>query len=117
MLQSHGGVRPNVGAVEFVRCHLGRIWPTTGYAISQDNNHAISEAAALFVGGAWLAAYGSADSSVHERRFEERGRKILENRVRRLVMEDGSFAQHSVGYHRMMLDSLCVAELCSVTTA
>ena len=39
---------------EFLTAHASRIEPTIGYAISQDNNHATSEAAALYIVGAWL---------------------------------------------------------------
>ena len=34
----------------------------------------------------------------------------MENRVERLVMNDGSFSQYSVNYHRLMLDSISWCE-------
>jgi len=43
-------------------------------------------------------------------RFAWQGRKWLENRVRKLVAADGSFSQHSVTYHRVLLDTLIYVE-------
>lgn len=43
-------------------------------------------------------------------RFARQGRKWLENRVRKLVAADGSFSQHSVTYHRVLLDTLIYVE-------
>ena len=94
------------GLRRFVREHVTRISATTGYAIGQDNNHGTSEAAGLFIGGAWLAANGEPSAS----RFRDCGRAMMEERVRRLVMEDGSFSQYSVNYHRLMLDTLSITE-------
>lgn len=97
---------PNANLKQLVSLHLARIAPTTSYARAQDNNHGTSEAAALYVGGAWLVAHGEPAA----RRWVEQGRKLLVNRVRHLIEEDGSFSQYSVNYHRLMLDSLALAE-------
>jgi hypothetical protein len=86
--------------------HLRRIEPTITYAIAQDNNHGTSEAAALFIGGTWLAALGDPAGA----RWARRGRFWLENRALRLIGTDGSFSQHSVNYHRLMLDTYSLAE-------
>lgn len=94
----------------FAAAHLQRIAATKRYAQSQDNNHWTSEAAALFIGGSWLAA--SASSRVLEgQRWSAQGRRALELSVARLVMADGSFAQHSITYHRLLLDTLAQVEL------
>lgn len=98
---------PERGALEFVAGHLRRIAPTVGYAIGQDNNHGISEAAALFVGGHWLQHRGHREA----RRWHAMGRRLLENRVRRLVLDDGTFSQYSSSYHRLMLDALSIVEV------
>lgn len=100
---------PETALVELVRAHLARIVPTLRYALAQDNNHGTSEAAALFIGGSWLAQVcrdGEAE------RWALSGRKWLEERVGRLVAEDGSFSQYSVVYHRVLLDTLSMAEVC-----
>jgi hypothetical protein len=91
----------------FIEAHLARIAPSLGYALAQDNNHGTSEAAALFIGGAWCDRQGLAQG----RRWSEMGRRWLENRVARLISQDGSFSQHSVNYHRLMLDTLSWSEL------
>lgn len=98
---------PRLEFVNFIEAHLARIAPTVSYAVGQDNNHATSEATALFVAGAWLDNQGHA----HGRRWNQSGRFWLENRVARLIDPTGSFSQHSVNYHRLMLDTLCLAEL------
>lgn len=95
------------GLLDLVEVHLRRIAPTVLYAMAQDNNHGTSEAAALFIGGSWLEANGRFTGS----RFTRSGRKWLENRTRRLIEKDGSFSQYSLNYHRVMLDSLSMAEL------
>src|SRR3546814_4964922 len=76
------------------------------YAVAQANNHATSEAAALFIGGSWLAANGSRAGESLVRR----GRQHLEKQVARLVEEDGSFSQYSLNYHRVLLDTLSIVE-------
>ena len=75
--------------------HLRRIAPTIRYAIAQDNNHGTSEAAALFIGGTWLALLGEPAG----RRWAVRGRRWLEDRAGRLIGVDGSFSQYSLNYH------------------
>lgn len=95
------------GLMALVRVHLARIAPTISYAVAQDNNHGTSEAAALFIGGSWLAAHGIPEGV----RWQALGRRWLENRVLRLVAPDGSFSQYSLTYHRMLLDTLSMAEL------
>ncbi len=119
---------------EFVCRHLERIHANIRYAIAQNNNHGTSETAALFIGGHWLSGTCSKDlksRDSHERElsgngnnvgrvaddklrrynhFARQGRKWLENRLEKLVEEDGSFSQHSVTYHRVLLDTLIFAE-------
>ncbi|MDA0849346.1 MAG: heparinase II/III-family protein, partial [Verrucomicrobia bacterium] len=81
-----------------------RIKSTTSYAIAQCNNHASSEAAALFIGGNLV---GGKEGE----KFCSLGRKLLESQVKRLVGEDGSFSQYSLNYHRLFLDTLCMVEI------
>jgi hypothetical protein len=93
--------------MEILTTHLKRIEPTIAYAMAQENNHGTSEAAALFVGGSWLARFGTPEAS----RWERVGRDLLENRAGRLIEPDGSFSQYSVNYHRLMLDTFSLAEV------
>ncbi len=99
--------RSSTVLMEFIKAHLKRISPTIMYAIAQDNNHGTSEAAALFIGGSWLSINGDVDGL----KWEKQGRKWLENRAQRLIENDGSFSQYSMTYHRVMLDTFCMAEV------
>jgi hypothetical protein len=103
-----GQVRAALPALrELLVLHLQRIAPTVQYAIGQDNNHGTSEAAALFIGGTWLTELGDARG----RRWAALGRALLEDRAARLIGEQGTFSQYSLNYHRMLLDTLSLAEL------
>ena len=93
--------------LEIIKFHLERIDETKGYAKAQDNNHGTSEAAALFIGGSWLYL-NKYNSGI---KYMKSGRKMLENRVRVLISNDGSFSQQSTNYHRLMLDTLSISEL------
>ncbi len=99
--------QPLTGLVDLIKLHLQRIAPTISYSMAQDNNHGTSEAAALFIGGSWLESQGVNEG----KRWQKTGRKWLENRVVRLIDQDGSFSQYSLNYHRMMLDTLSMVEM------
>ncbi len=97
---------PSSDLLVLVEGHLARIHPTLSYAMAQDNNHGTSEAAALFIGGSLLEAGGVDKGAAWARD----GRHWLENRVQKLIEPDGSFSQHSLNYHRLLLDTLCLVE-------
>lgn len=92
---------------QLIAAHLQRIAPTIRYAIGQDNNHGTSEAAALFIGGSWLAFYNHPEAE----KWQSMGRKWLENRAKCLIEDDGSFSQYSATYHRVMLDTYAFTEV------
>lgn len=92
---------------DLIELHLKRIEPTIGYAMAQDNNHGTSEAAALFIGGSWLALLGNQRGE----KWAAKGRYWLENRAKRLIAKDGSFSQYSLNYHRVMLDTFSMVEV------
>ena len=94
------------GLRELIGLHLQRIAPTVHYAMAQDNNHGTSEAAALFMGGSWLALLGDEQGA----RWAATGRRLLENRANRLIGAQGTFSQYSLNYHRVMIDTFCMAE-------
>jgi hypothetical protein len=104
------GPSPTPLRAAFVAAHLQRIAATERYAQAQDNNHWTSEAAALFIGGSWLGKSTSSHAAAGQR-WARIGRRALECSVRRLVLADGSFAQHSLTYHRLLLDTLAQVEL------
>jgi asparagine synthase (glutamine-hydrolysing) len=76
-----------------------RIEGNLEYALSQRNNHGISEAAGLFTIGLLFPEFKDA------RRWKERGREELERQGKELIYSDGSFSQHSLNYHRLMLQA------------
>lgn len=98
---------PSIPLLNLLALHLERIAPTVDYALAQDNNHGTSEAAALFIGGSWLERARVQRATAWHRR----GRALLAERAARLIGADGSFSQYSVNYHRLMLDTLSLAEV------
>jgi hypothetical protein len=103
--------KPSVGVLAFLEVHMERVAPTIYYAVAQDNNHGTSEAAALFLVGHYLARFGNVGQRRKGERWAKTGRYWLENRVQNIILEDGSFSQHSLVYHRLMQDTLCLTEL------
>ncbi len=93
--------------LQLITAHLFRISPTLSYAIAQDNNHGTSEAAALYIGGSWCKKHGVPQG----KRWARKGRQLLENRIQYLIAPDGSFSQYSLNYHRVLLDTLSMAEI------
>lgn len=74
-----------------------RIEANLDYALSQRNNHGISEGLGLWTIGALFPELISAA------KWKETGREVLESQARELIYKDGAFSQHSVNYHRLML--------------
>ena len=74
-----------------------RIEANLDYALSQQNNHGISEAVGLWTIGLLFPELKDAN------RWRKLGRKALIDQARTLIYDDGSFAQHSANYHRVML--------------
>jgi len=100
--------KPLPALIDFVSVHCQRISLTRHYANAQQNNHAISEAAALFIGGMWLEKF----SQFHDKsnKWINEGRRDLEWLVNKLVANDGSFSQHSLNYHRVLIANLNMVE-------
>jgi hypothetical protein len=76
--------------------HARRIEATTAYARAQNNNHLISEAAALFTLGLLLPFLPEAE------RWRRLGRSLLSESSRQFF-SDGGYIQHSHNYHRLAL--------------
>jgi len=102
---------PHSGYLLLLEAHISRVEPTFLYAMAQDNNHGTSEAAALFIVGEYLILHGLDQQKAKAHKWAKKGRFWIENRIHRLVMNDGSFSQHSLTYHRLFLDSLSFVEL------
>jgi Heparinase II/III-like protein/Heparinase II/III N-terminus len=80
--------------------HADRIEGNIDYALSQNNNHGLSEAAGLWTVGLLWPEFSRAD---HWRCI---GKKLLEEQIARQIFADGSYVQHSTNYHRLMLQVL-----------
>jgi len=84
-------------AAKLMAATARRIEPHLRYALSQKNNHGISEAMGLFtIGLLFPELKGST-------RWVEKGEKHLEGQARELIYDDGAFSQNSANYHRVML--------------
>lgn len=70
------------------------------YARSQGNNHALSEAAGLWTVGLLF------DELPRAEHWRTLGTKILAAECKRQIYDDGSYVQHSLNYHRVMMDDL-----------
>ena len=74
-----------------------RIEANLDYALSQDNNHGLSELAGLLTVAVMFPRLPGA------RARRQRARKRLIHEIDRLVAPDGCFAQYSTNYHRLLL--------------
>jgi hypothetical protein len=81
--------------VHSIAMHAARIPPTLVYARSQNNNHLIIEAAALF----------SAGTKLNEPNWRDLGWTWLNIGLRRQISSYGEYIQHSTNYHRLMLQA------------
>lgn len=95
------------GRAEKLWCLLAasgeRIAADIGYALSQKNNHGLSEAAGLLILGVLLPEHRDA------RHWIDLGSRLLNSQVDELIYSDGGFSQHSANYHRVMLQVLTFA--------
>ncbi|MCB9025420.1 MAG: heparinase II/III family protein [Bdellovibrionaceae bacterium] len=100
-------IKPSPVFEELIYHHLKRVIGTLSYAIAQKNNHGITEAAALFIGGAWLSNNGK---NVRYKKTGDKcsknGLKVLEKLILNLIQEDGSFSMYSINYHRVVVQWL-----------
>lgn len=74
-----------------------RIETNLAYALSQQNNHGISEGLGLWTIGLLFPEFKESG------RWREKGRRVLESQAPTLIDQDGAFAQHSFNYQRLML--------------
>lgn len=77
--------------------HAGRIPPTLAYAQAQNNNHLLSEAAALATAGTVLCDHPQS------RRWRRLGWRLFNEGLHSQIAADGAYCQHSANYHRLML--------------
>lgn len=70
------------------------------YALSQDNNHIVSEAVGLIGVGLLLPKLDRANEVL------TLGQRLLDESCSRLILPDGGTAQYSINYHRVFMDNL-----------
>ncbi len=86
--------------------HADRIEKNIEFAISTRTNHSLTEAAGLYTAGMLFPEFQRADC------WFECGKKVLTNEGLKQIYSDGSYIQHSMNYHRLMLqDFLWVLRL------
>jgi hypothetical protein len=88
--------------LEFLYMHLLRIQQTFSYGLGQDNNHGVTEAAALYIGGQILKSNNYNKTDINK--IIEKGKYYLNERSGVLILNDGSSNQYSSNYHRIILD-------------
>lgn len=86
--------------IRFAAATGNRIEKHISYAISQKNNHGISEAVALWTIGTLFPDLRPA------KKWRARGLAVLKQLCLELIYEDGAFSQHSANYHRLVLHLL-----------
>lgn len=80
--------------------HGDRIAGFIEYALSQRNNHGISEAVGLFTIGVLFPHLARAAE------WTRMGQLLIVSQLREQVYEDGSYIQHSFNYERVLIDLL-----------
>lgn len=91
--------------LDAVAGHAERIQPTLVYARSQHNNHLISEACGLYLAGTAIPDHPKAET------WRRRGWHWLERAFLSQIDADGTHAQHSMNYHRMVLHLALLGQL------
>ena len=79
--------------------HARRIPPTLVYARSQQNNHLLVEAVGLYTAGVFLPEHGEA------KRWRKTGWNAFHQALDDQIDDDGTYAQYSTNYHRLMLQT------------
>ncbi len=80
-----------------IAAHAARIPPTLVYARAQNNNHLLSEAAALYTAALLLPSHPRAP------RWRGLGWRWLHHGLQTQIEPGGSYVQQSTSYHRLML--------------
>ncbi|GAB4538877.1 MAG: hypothetical protein Fur002_03070 [Anaerolineales bacterium] len=73
--------------------HAQRVLQTLDYARAQENNHLVTESAALYSAGRLL----------NQRRWTQTGWRLFHHAIQTQINDYGEYIQHSVNYHRVML--------------
>lgn len=83
-----------------IAVHADRIEKNIDYAVSTRTNHSLTEAAGLYTTGVLFPKFQ------RSRHWVKLGKKVLTNEGLKQIYPDGSYIQHSMNYHRLMLQDL-----------
>ncbi len=94
---------------EAIVVHAERIEKNIAFAISTHTNHSLTEAAGLYTAGILFPEFKRSGHWV------KLGKKVLAKEGLKQIYTDGSYIQHSMNYHRLMLqDFLWVIQLAHI---
>lgn len=79
-----------------------RVYHHIGYAVSQNNNHALSEAVGLLLISHLFPEFRAAS------KWRARGKQVLTDGLLRQFYPDGAYVQHSFNYQRVALQMGCL---------
>ncbi|MCQ3930998.1 MAG: hypothetical protein DPW16_11120 [Chloroflexi bacterium] len=83
--------------VTVIAAHGARIEGNIAYARSQNNNHGVSEGVGLWTIGVLFTELQCA------KHWAMMGKQVVDEEIRKQVYEDGTYAQYSPNYQRVML--------------
>jgi Heparinase II/III-like protein/Heparinase II/III N-terminus len=96
-------------ALELLARHGERVARNLRFARTQMGNHAVTEAAGIYTLGVLFPEFHGAAA------WRRDGLRILEDEARKFIAPDGSYVQHSMTYHRLMMQDylwvIALAEL------
>ncbi|MCJ7778918.1 MAG: heparinase II/III family protein, partial [Sedimentisphaerales bacterium] len=99
-------VERKIKLITAVAVHADRIEKNIDFAISTRTNHSLTEAAGLYTAGTLFPEFERSDH------WLKLGKEVLTNEGLKQIYSDGSYTQHSMNYHRFMLqDFLWVLRL------
>lgn len=103
VFREHASDQQTRTVIQLLIATAKRIAVHLDYALSQKNNHGLSEAMGLLLVGLAVPEHPDA------KRWLDLGRLTLESEASRLVDPDGGFSQQSASYHRVMVHVLVAA--------
>lgn len=88
------------GLLQSIVEHAQRIEMTLPYSRSQDNNHYLIEGIGLYTAGWMIPDHPESE------KWKTKGWQIVLEALDRQIADDGTYCQHSMNYHRLMLQSV-----------
>ncbi len=83
-----------------IAIHAQRIIGNIGYAISTKTNHSLTEAAGIYTAGLLFPKFYEAE------KWCNKGKEVFTKEAVNQIFDDGSYIQHSMNYHRLMLQDI-----------